>query len=66
MGTLHKDQRTFVIISHSVILRMDNDSDIRCRENRKSHFTFNSFFNLILYEMMWKNIVDWGRPQTTI
>jgi hypothetical protein len=37
-------------------------------EKIKTHFTFNNFFfeNRAVYERMWKNIVERGRPQTTI
>ena len=65
MGTLYKDQYSCLIISLSVLLRMRNFSDKSCRENR--HFTFkNSFGNRAVYEIIWKNIVERGRPQTTI
>jgi len=33
-STLHEDQYTFLIISRSVLLRMRNVSDKRCRETR--------------------------------
>ena len=32
MGTLHEDQYTFFIVSHSVLLRMRNVSDKTLRE----------------------------------
>jgi len=66
-GILHEDQYTFIIISRSRFLRMKNVSDKNCRENRNKHFTFNNFFseNLALYEIMWKNNVELGRPQIT-
>ena len=41
-GTSHKDQYTFMIISHSVILRMINVSDKRCREYQNVHFMFHN------------------------
>jgi len=41
-GTLHEDQNTFLIISRSILLRMRNVSDKSCRENRNTHFVFNS------------------------
>jgi len=42
-----------------------------CRENQNTHFMFStffflSFFNSAVYEIMWKNIVEPGRPQVTI
>jgi len=48
---------------------MRNVSDKSCRENPNTHFTFNNFFppeNRAVYEIMWKNIVQRGRPQMTI
>ena len=37
-------------------------------QKTKTHFMFNNFFpeNCVVYEIMWKNIVERGRPQTTI
>jgi len=34
----------------------------------KTHFVFTIFFfeNLAVYEINWKNVVEWGRAQTTI
>ena len=40
-----------------------------CREYQNTHFMLNNFFfkkNHAIYEIMWKNIVEWGRPQMTI
>ena len=40
-----------------------------CRENQNTHFvTSNIFFfeNRAVYEIMWKNIVEWGKPQMTV
>ena len=34
----------FLIISRSVLLRMRNISDKRCRENQKTFFVFSTFF----------------------
>ena len=67
-GTLHEDQYTFVI-SGSVFLRMRNFSDKSCTENQNTHFVFNNFFfpeNHAVYEIMWKNVVERGRPQMTV
>ena len=57
-----------MIISQSVLLRMRNVSDKSCRENQNTHFTFNNFFsdNRNIYDIMWKNKVQPGRPQMTI
>jgi hypothetical protein len=47
---------------------MRNVSDKSCRENQNTLFVLSIFFfeNLTVYEIMWKNIVDRGRPQMTI
>ena len=37
-GSLHEDQNTFFIISHSVLLRMKNISDKSCRENQNTFY----------------------------
>jgi len=45
---------------------MRNVSDKSFRENQNTHFVFsNFFFNRAVYEIMWKNIVERGRPQMT-
>jgi hypothetical protein len=66
-GTLHGDQYTFFIISCSVLPRMKNVSD-RSSENQNTCFTFKYVFfeNFSFYEIMWKNVVQTHRPQTTI
>ena len=54
-GTFHEDQYTFLNISHSIVLRMRNVSDKRCRENENTHFVFSKFFffeNRAVYEVM--------------
>jgi hypothetical protein len=50
------------------LLRMRNVSDKICRENENTHFVFSEFLteNRAVYEIMWKNIVEWGRPQMTL
>lgn len=35
---LHEDHYTFLIISHSLLFRVRNVSDISCRENQNVHF----------------------------
>jgi hypothetical protein len=47
---------------------MRNFSDKRCREGQKTHFMFNNFLfeNHVVYEIMWKNIVEPGRTKMTI
>ena len=54
-----------MIISRSVLLRMKNVSGKNCRENQNTHFVFTNFFffNRDLYEVMWKNVVQAGRPK---
>jgi hypothetical protein len=49
---------------------MRNVSDKSCRENQNTHFVFSNFFfsfeNRAVYEIMWRNIVERGRPQMII
>jgi len=47
---------------------MKNVSDKSCRANQNTHFVFSNFFfeNPAVCEIMWKNIVERGRPQMTI
>ena len=55
------------IIYSWIILRMRNvwDKDV---EEIKTHFVFSNFFleNRAVYEIMWKNLVERGRPQMAI
>ena len=53
--------------SRWILLRMGNFSD--CRENQNTNFVLNKFFfseNHVVNEIMWKNIVEPGRPQMTV
>jgi hypothetical protein len=61
-GTLHEDLHTFLITPRSFILRMRRVSDKWC-----THFVFNNFSlnNRAVYEIMWQNMVERGRPQIT-
>ena len=43
-GTLHEDQYTILIISHSLLLRMRNVSDKIHKGNQDTHFVFSNFF----------------------
>ena len=52
-STLHEDQYTFMIISLSALLKLRNVPE-------------KMFENQSIYEIMWKNIVDPGRPQMTV
>jgi len=47
---------------------MRNVSHKSCRENQNTHFVFIALFfeNLAVYEIMYKSIVEPGRPQRTI
>ena len=53
-----------------LLRRMRNVSDKSCGGNQKTHFVFNNFFfffeNRVVYEIMWKNIVESERPHVTI
>ena len=66
-GTVHEDVCTFMIISHSVPLRMRNVSE-KGVENINIWILSSIIFspeNSTLYEIMWKNKVEPGRPQMT-
>ena len=65
--SLHEDKYTFLIISRSVLLRKRKVPDRSFRGNQNMHFiSSNTFFeNCYVYEIMWKNIVQRGRPQMT-
>jgi hypothetical protein len=64
-GTLHEDLCTFMIISRAILLTVRNVSDKYFRENHNTQSIFNIFFprKSCLYEIMWKNTVEPGRPQ---
>jgi hypothetical protein len=58
---------TFLITSRWILLRMRNVSDKSCRENQNTHFVFGDFFeSRTVYEIIWKNMVEPGRPQMTV
>jgi hypothetical protein len=67
-GTVHEYQHIFMITSRSVLLRMRNSSDKRCRGNQSTHFMFNQSIlaNSAVYKMTRKNIVELDRLQMTI
>jgi hypothetical protein len=54
-----------MIVSRLVFLRIRYVSDRSCRVNQNTHFMFH-FFYFAFYEIMWKNILEPGRPQMTI
>jgi hypothetical protein len=60
------DVCTFMLISRWIILRMRHVLDESCRENQ--YLVFNNLFpeNRDIYEIIWKNMVQPGRPQMTI
>jgi len=45
-------------ISRSILLRMKNISEKRCRENQSIQFMFSNIFDVVenrfIYEIMWK------------
>jgi hypothetical protein len=47
-GSLHEDQCTFMIVSHSFLLIMRNFAHKSCRENQNTHFVFSNFFPKIV------------------
>jgi hypothetical protein len=68
-GTVHVGKYTFLIISHSVRLRMRNVSDKSCRGNQNARFILNNihfFENPAFYGIMWRNMLQPDRPQNTI
>jgi hypothetical protein len=58
-GTLREDQRTFSIISRSIVLITGNISDKDCRENRNRHFVFESVF--IKSCRLWNDVEKYCR-----
>jgi len=66
--TFNDDLRTSMIVSHWILLGMKNISDKGCRgyQNILCSITFFFFENRAVYEIMWKNIVQPGRPRMTI
>jgi hypothetical protein len=64
MRTIHEAQYTFLIISRSVILRMNNISN----KNQNTYVNVQQLFSkkCAVYEITWKNIVEPDRPQMTI
>ena len=57
----------FFFISRSVLLRMRNVSD-KFVDNIKTHILCSILFfeDRTVYEIMWKNTVERGRPQMTL
>jgi len=44
MGTLHEDQYIFLIVCHSVSLRMKNASHTSCTKNQNKYFILSNVF----------------------
>ena len=67
--TLHEDKYIFLIISHSLLLRVRNVSH-KIVEKIKTHISCSvTLFFLespAVYETMWRNIVEPDSPQVTI
>jgi hypothetical protein len=61
-GTSHYDQCPFMIISHSVLLRMRNVSDKGCRENQNTHFMFHKLLPKIVSFMRWCAKIWYSHP----
>ena len=55
----------FLTISRSVLLRMRNISDKRCKDNQNTNFVC-SFFSRAVDSIMWKNTAQPDRLQMTI
>jgi len=62
-GTLHEDQHTLFIMSCSVLLRMRNVSDKRCRGNQNTHFVLNTPFFPRKSCRSWDNVEKYGRAR---
>ena len=65
-GALHEGQYTFLIISHSILLRMGNISGKNCREPQTHILCSITFFPKIVSFIIWKNILERGIPQMTV
>jgi NADPH-dependent 7-cyano-7-deazaguanine reductase QueF-like protein len=65
--TLHEDRQIFLIISRSVLLSLKNITNVVNKLEIHILCAIPFFFeNCAVYEIMWKNIVERGRPQMTI
>jgi hypothetical protein len=59
MGTLCVDQRTFFIISPSVLRRMRNVADKSCTENRNTNFMFGDRGSTVVKVLSYKSEGRW-------
>jgi hypothetical protein len=65
-GTLLQDLCAFVIVCHLILVRLRNVSGKICRENKKK-IMFNKFSeNHIIYEIIWKNMVELDKAHVPI
>jgi hypothetical protein len=66
-GAIHEDLCTLMIVSCWIILRMRIFSDKSCRKNQNTFYVQQLFpENRAVYIIVWKNVVEPGRPQMTI
>jgi hypothetical protein len=68
MSTSHEDRYTFMIMSHSLLLKMKNVVN-KIVEKIKTHILCSITFilkNHAIYKIMWKNIVELDMQQMTI
>ena len=68
LSTTHDDQYTFMIMPHSLLLKMKNVVN-KIVEKIKTHILCSITFilkNHAIYEIMWKNIVELDMRQMTI
>jgi hypothetical protein len=67
MGTFYEDQRTFVVVVRSFLLRLRYVVDTLV-DKIKTHILLSKpcHENCAVYEIMWKNIIETDRPQMTI
>jgi hypothetical protein len=58
----------YMTVSRSVLFRMRNIVDTRCRENQNEPFIPNIFFfeYRVFYDVMWKSMVQTDWPQMTM
>jgi len=65
-GILHDDVRTLLMVSRRILLGIRNVSNKMYSENQKTYFIFKLLYfceNRAVFEIMWKNVVQPGRPQ---
>ena len=55
-------------LPRSVIPKTRNVSDKSCKENQKKCFMISNVFpkNLAVYEIIWKYMVEVGKPRMTV